>query len=196
MRTILAFCLILLTLTLTEAAAAQNKPLQNSAAVASMDRKLQRIEANGASAHPDQTPTEFTEEEVNSYLASGRVQLPSGVQSVNFQGEPGVITANTRVDFDQLKAGKRSSNPLLGVFSGVHDVVVQAHAHGSGGQGIVNVDAVSLDGVEIPRFALQLFVEKYLQPKYPNIGLDSHFALTDRIDTATVGRHKLTVTQK
>jgi hypothetical protein len=196
MRTILAFCLILLTLTLTEAAAAQNKPLQNSAAVASMDRKLQRIEANGASAHPDQTPTEFTEEEVNSYLASGRVQLPSGVQSVNFQGEPGVITANTRVDFDQLKAGKRSSNPLLGVFSGVHDVVVQAHAHGSGGQGIVNVDSVSLDGVEIPRFVLQLFVEKYLQPKYPNIGLDSHFALPDRIDTATVGRHKLTVTQK
>lgn len=196
MRTILAFCLILLTLTLTEAAVAQNKPLQNSAAVASMDRKLQRIEANGASAHPDQTPTEFTEEEVNSYLASGRVQLPSGVQSVNFQGEPGVITANTRVDFDQLKAGKRSSNPLLGVFSGVHDVVVQAHAHGSGGQGIVNVDAVSLDGVEIPRFVLQLFVEKYLQPKYPNIGLDSHFALPDRIDTATVGRHKLTVTQK
>jgi hypothetical protein len=196
MRTILAFCLILLTLTLTEAAAAQNKPLQNSAAVASMDRKLQRIEANGASAHPDQTPTEFTEEEVNSYLASGRVQLPSGVQSVKFQGEPGIITANTRVDFDQLKAGKRSSNPLLSMFSGMHDVIVQAHAHGSGGQGIVNVDSVSLDGVEIPRFVLQLFVEKYLQPKYPNIGLDSHFALPDRIDTATVGRHKLTVTQK
>jgi hypothetical protein len=196
MRTILAFCLILLTLTLTEAAAAQNKPLQNSAAVASMDRKLQRIEANGASAHPDQTPTEFTEEEVNSCLASGRVQLPSGVQSVKFQGEPGIITANTRVDFDQLKAGKRSSNPLLSMFSGVHDVIVQAHAHGSGGQGIVNVDSVSLDGVEIPRFVLQLFVEKYLQPKYPNIGLDSHFALPDRIDTATVGRHKLTVTQK
>jgi hypothetical protein len=196
MRTILAFCLILLTLTLTEAAAAQNKPLQNSAAVASMDRKLQRIEANGASAHPDQTPTEFTEEEVNSYLASGRVQLPSGVQSVKFQGEPGIITANTRVDFDQLKAGKRSSNPLLSMFSGVHDVIVQAHAHGSGGQGIVNVDSVSLDGVEIPRFVLQLFVEKYLQPKYPNIGLDSHFALPDRMDTATVGRHKLTVTQK
>jgi len=196
MRTILAFCLILLTLTLSEAAAAQNKPLQNSAAVASMDRKLQRIEANGASAHPDQTPTEFTEEEVNSYLASGRVQLPSGVQSVKFQGEPGIITANTRVDFDQLKTGKRSSNPLLSMFSGVHDVIVQAHAHGSGGQGIVNVDSVSLDGVEIPRFVLQLFVEKYLQPKYPNIGLDSHFALPDRIDTATVGRHKLTVTQK
>src|SRR5438477_4032768 len=196
MRKVPALLLIsLLIVTFTEITAPQSRPLPSSA-VASMDRKLQRIETNGASAHPDQTPTEFTEEEVNSYIASGRIQLPVGVQSVKFQGEPGIITANTRVDFDQLKAGRRSSNPLLGMFSGVHDVIVQAHAHGSGGQGIVNVDSVSLDGVEIPRFVLQLFVEKYLQPKYPNIGLDSRFALPDRIDTATVGRHKLTITQK
>jgi hypothetical protein len=197
MRKVPAFLLTsLLIVTFTEAKPPQSKVSANSAAVASMERKLQRVEANGAAAHPDQTPTEFTEEEVNSYLASGKVQFPSGVQSVKFQGEPGVITANTRVDFDQLKGGRNSSNPLLGMFSGVHDVIVQAHAHGSGGQGIVNVDSVSLDGVEIPRFVLQLFVEKYLQPKYPDIGLDSRFALPDRIDTATVGRHRLTITQK
>jgi hypothetical protein len=197
MRKVPALLLIsLLIVIFTEAPAAQSRPVLNSAAVASMDRKLQRIETNGASAHPDQTPTEFTEEEINSYIASGKIQLPSGVQSVKFQGEPGVIIANTRVDFDQLKAGRNSSNPLLGVFTGIHDVVVQAHAKGSGGQGIVNVDTVSLDGVEIPRFVLQLFAEKYLRPKYPNIGLDSRFALPDRIDTATVGQHKLTVTQK
>lgn len=197
MRKVPAFLLTsLLIVTFTEAKLPQSKVSANSAAVATMERKLQRVEANSAAAHPDQTPTEFTEEEVNSYLASGKVQLPSGVQSVKFQGEPGVITANTRVDFDQLKAGRNSSNPLLGMFSGAHDVIVQAHAHGSGGQGIVNVDSVSLDGVEIPRFVLQLFVEKYLQPKYPNIGLDSRFALPDRIDTATVGRHRLTITQK
>jgi hypothetical protein len=39
-------------------------------------------------------------------------------------------------------------------------------------------------------------VEKFLTPKYPQIGLDSQFPLPDRIDTATVGLHKLTVTQK
>ncbi|PYX06742.1 MAG: hypothetical protein DMG88_17245 [Acidobacteria bacterium] len=196
MRKVPALLLIsLLIVTFTEITAPQSRPLPSSA-VASMDRKLQRIETNGASAHPDQTPTEFTEEEVNSYIASGRVQLPSGVQSVKFQGEPGVVIANTRVDFDQLKSGRNSSNPLLGIFTGIHDVVVQAHAKGGGGQGVVNVDTVSLDGVEIPRFALQLFAEKYLRPKYPNIGLDSRFALPVRIDTATVGQHKLTITQK
>jgi hypothetical protein len=44
--------------------------------------------------------------------------------------------------------------------------------------------------------ALEYFVSKYITPKYPNIGLDSQFRLPNRIDTATVGYHKLTVTQK
>ena len=43
---------------------------------------------------------------------------------------------------------------------------------------------------------LELFVEKYLKPKYPNFGIDSQFALPDRVDTASVGLHKVTVTQK
>ena len=58
------------------------------------------------------------------------------------------------------------------------------------------MDSVSLDGVEIPHFALELFVEKYIQPRYPGIGIDSRFALPDKIDTATVGQHQLGITQK
>ena len=161
-----------------------------------MERKLERIKSNGALPHPDQTPTEFTEHEINAYLASGKVKLPVGVRSVHLEGQPEIVTGTARVDFDQLKAGRRSSNPLLSVFTGIHDVVVVAHAHGAGGQAFVNVDSVSLDNVDIPRFVLQMFVDKYLQPKYPNIGLDSRFALPNRIDTARVGAHKLTVTQK
>ena len=61
---------------------------------------------------------------------------------------------------------------------------------------MVHVDSVSLDGVEIPQFVLELFVEKYLKPKYPNIGIDSRFALPAHVDSATVGLHKVTVIQK
>ena len=184
-------------LTLCNAQVAQVNPSVNSgAAVSSIERKLQHIQSNGALAHPDQAPTEFTEQEINAYFASGAIKLPAGVQSVNFQGQPEVVIATTRVDFDQIKAGRHSSNPLLSMFSGIHDVVVSAHVYGAGGQGYVNVDSVSLDGVEIPRFALEMFVEKYLQPKYPGVGLDSKFTLPDRIDTAKVGLNKLTITQK
>ena len=62
-------------------------------------------------------------------------------------------------------------------------------------QGLVHVDSVSLDGVEVPSFVLEMFVEKYLKPKYPDIGIDSRFALPARVDAATIGLHKVTVIQ-
>ena len=177
-------------------ARAESAQVVNSSAVESMEQKITFLEQNGALAHPSQTPTRLTEQEINAYLASGRLQLPAGVQSLQLQGDPGIVTAKSRVDFDQVKAGQHNSNPLLSVFSGVHDVIVVAHAHGVGHQGLVHVDSVSLDGVEIPHFALELFVEKYIQPRYPGIGIDSQFNLPDKIDTAVIGQHQVTITQK
>jgi hypothetical protein len=164
--------------------------------VASMERKLRRIESNGSSPHPQPTRTELSEQEINAYFAAGKIDLPAGVESIRFESEPEVVKATAHVDFERIKAGRSSFNTLLEVFRGVHDVDVVAHAHAAGGVGYVEVDSVSLDGVEIPRFVLQLFVANYIQSKYPNLGLDSSFRLPDRIDQATVGAHELTVTQK
>jgi hypothetical protein len=162
----------------------------------SAQQKIAHIEANGRAAHPDPTPTVLTENEVNGYLASGELKMPAGVQSLRLRGEDGQIAGTARVDFDQVRTGVRSSNPLLSLFSGVHDVEVATHAYGEGGQGFVHVDSVSLDGVEVPRFVLQLFVEKYLTSRYPDIGLDSKFKLPDRIDSARVRTHTVTLIQK
>lgn len=167
-----------------------------SPGAAAMQRKLDYIEKNGRSAHPSQKPTVLSEEQVNAYVASDYVKLPNGVESVKLAGESGAVTGNTRVDFDRIREGIHSSNPLLSMFSGVHDVIVIAHAHGEAGRGYVHVDSVSLDGIEVPRFVLQMFVEKFLTPKYPEIGLDSQFALPDRINSAKVGEHELTIIQK
>jgi len=164
--------------------------------VSKPQRKIQHIETNARSRHPDPTPTILTEQEVNAYLASDQIQLPAGVQSVKLEGHPGIINGTARVDFDRVREGAHSSNPLLSIFSGVHEVAVATHAHGANGQGYVHVDSVSLDGIEVPNFALQLFVEKYLQPRYPQIGIDSRFNLPDRIDRATVGEHQITIIQK
>ena len=161
-----------------------------------MAAKLEHLEQNGAKEHPDQAPTSLTEDEINSYFEQGRVKLPSGVKSAKFELRPQIINGTAKVDFDELKAGRSSSNPLLGMFSGIHEVRVAAHASGSGGQGRVNVDSVALDDAEIPRFILQIFVDKFLKPKYPNVGLDSTFKLPAKIDLAIVGEHKLTLTQK
>ncbi|MGE5322177.1 MAG: hypothetical protein ACM3SW_04920, partial [Actinomycetota bacterium] len=161
---------------------------------ASMQAKLNYIEQNGRRARPDQRPTVMTEEEINDYFASGQVELPKGVNKVRLEGHSGRVTAFLTVDFDKIREGQQSSNPLMGLFSGVHDVMVDTNASGSGGEGRVQVNSVSLDGTEIPHMALEFFVDKYITSKYPNVGMDSHFRLPDKIDTARVGYHKLTVT--
>lgn len=184
-----AFCL-------AAVAARPNAPAANNSAVESMQGKLDRIQANGEQANPRPLTTVMTEQEVNAYVASGRVRMPKGVQSLRFSGQPGVIDSWARVDFDQLTAGQRSANPLLSMFSGVHDVAVTAHGSGSAGVANVHIDSVALDGVTIPDFALEMFVNHYIKPKYPNLGIDNRFQLPDRIDTAVVGNHQLTVTQK
>ena len=168
----------------------------DSRLAASMQAKLDHIQQNGQRSRPDQSPTVMTEEEVNDYMASNHIELPKGVKKLRFEGRSGVVTAFLNVDFDELREGQKSANPMLSVFSGRHDVRVEATASGAGGQGKASVREVTIDGISVPRMALEYFVSKYLTPKYPNVGLDSQFQLPDRIDLATVGYHKLTVTQK
>jgi hypothetical protein len=162
----------------------------------SMQAKLDHIQQNGQSAQPDQSPTVMTEEEVNDYIAAGRIVLPQGVKKLRMEGRTGVVTAFLNVDFDEIRAGQKSSNPMLSVFSGQHDVRIEGDAAGGGGQGRVHIREVSIDGFTVPNVALEYFVSKYITPKYPNVGIDSQFHLPNRIDLATVGYHKLTITQK
>lgn len=176
--------------------AASSTQAMYNAAAASAEAKFRHIEENSRRNPPDQRPTVLTEREINAYLASGQVQLPTGVRSARFTGQNGIINATTRVDFDAITASSRSSNPLLSLFSGVHDVHAVAQASGSGGQARVHIESLDIDGVTVPRMALQFFLDHYIRPKHPEVGMDSVFALPARIDTATVGDHQLILTQK
>jgi len=164
--------------------------------VASCEAKLQHIRQNAEADRPGSAPTVLTEEEINAYLASGKVQLPKGVKSVRFSGAPNVVTAHARVDFDKLTEGKKGNPFLMALFTGVHDIVTVADANGTGGTGVVHVQSVTLDGTPIPRMALEYLVDHYVKPKYPAAGMDSRFRMGYRIDSAEVGSHKLTIRQK
>jgi len=168
----------------------------NDSAARIAQHKFDHIRENAARSKPEKTPTVLTENEINAWLASGRAQLPEGVKRLQVHGEPGIVNGTALVDFDQVTHGRYSGNPFMSIFRGTHEVEATGHADGTGGQGHVHIDSVSLDGVEIPQMMLDYFVEKYVTPKHPGIGIDSTFALPDRIDTATIGSHQLTVIQK
>ncbi len=168
----------------------------HSADYRAMEQKIAYLKQNAAKSHPDPKPTEITEHEANAYFNEGGVKLPKGVSHVRLAATPGMIDGHAEVDFEALTQGKSSANPLLSLFSGTHDIHVVAQASGANRTGTIRAQSVSLDGVEVPQMLLQLFVQHFLTPKYPNVGITSTFKLPLRIDTATVDTGHVRVTQK
>ena len=192
----LSVCALLL-LALAAILPAQSRQANSAKALAdSAERKFSYIEQNGARSQPDPKPTVFTEDEINAYIAAGRLKLPTGVKSARLHGEEGIVTSTSRVDFDEITAGRRSANPLLYLFTGEHDVETMARARGRGGEAVVEVESVKLDGMEIPRTALEFFVDRFLRPKHPEIGMTTRFKMPHRIESAVVGDKTLTLTQR
>lgn len=174
----------------------QTAEVAHTAAYQSMERKITHLEQNAAKPRPDPGPTEITEDEANAYLNEGGVKLPKGVSQVHLAAQGGTLDGMAKVDFDTVIESKRSANPLLGLFSGMHDVRIVALADGAGGTGNVKVQSVYLDGMEVPPLALELFAERYITPKYPGVGVSSTFKLPLRIDSAVVESGKVRLAQK
>ena len=158
--------------------------------------RLHHIQQNGASATPDTAPNVLPDDEGNAYFAAGRVKLPASVQQLRYATTPGTVNAVARIDFDVLTQNSTSNNPLLSLFSGVHDVRVIADTSAEKGTATVTAQSVEIDGIPVPRMALEYFVNKYLTSKYPNVGMTSHFKLPSRVDSAKVGKGEVTVYQR
>ena len=97
---------------------------------------------------------------------------------------------------DRMGFTMTSNNPLLSLFSGVHDVRVIADASAQSGTATVVAQSVEIDGIPVPRMALEYFVNKYLTSRFPNVGMTSRFKLPSKVDSATVGQAQVTVNQR
>jgi hypothetical protein len=158
--------------------------------------RLHHIQQNGMSATPDTAPTVLPDDEGNGYFAAGRVKLPASVQQLRYATSPGTVNAVARIDFDVLTQNSTSNNPLLSLFTGVHDVRVIADAYARAGTATVTAQSVEIDGIPVPRMALEYFVNKYLTSRFPNVGMTSHFKLPSRVDSAKVGKGEVRVYQR
>ena len=162
----------------------------------SMQAKLAHLKQNAAKTPLDSKPVELTEPEANAYFNEGGVKVPKGVSHVRLTSQPGIIDGHAQVDFETIMEGKGSTNPLLSLFSGAHDVHIVAQAAGVAGTGTIRVQSAYLDGIELPQMALQFFAQHYITPKYPNVGVTSIFKLPLRIDSAVVEAGAVRLVQK
>jgi hypothetical protein len=60
----------------------------------------------------------------------------------------------------------------------------------------VTLESVKLDGVTIPKSALEYLIQHYVKPKYPQAGMTSTFALPDNIQSAAVQQAQVALAQK
>lgn len=167
------------------------------AAADSFHKKVDFIKNNATSENPSAKATVFSQEEVNAYFAERRLKMPEGVKTVTFELEKDLVRAFTRVDFEQMRRSRPNMNPLLAIFDGIHDCEVIAETQMvSPGIVRVNVESVRIDGMKVPKMALRMFIDHYVKPKYPNVGLDAEYKLPVRIDSAVIEREKGTIRQK
>ena len=188
--------LALFLLLLASATGAQVQHENHSADYRAIQEKLAWLKANAARPHPDPKPTDLTEPEVNAYFNEGGVKLPKGVSHLRLSSHDAVIDGHATVDFEQIMQGRGSSNPLYSLFNGSHDVHALAQATGTNGTGTIRIQSVDFDGITIPQFALEWFVQHYLTPKYPNVGLTSTFKLPLRIESAVVETGRVRLIQR
>jgi hypothetical protein len=191
-----AACLLLLTSVVVSAA--PKRAFKNDAAAAdSFQQKVDFIKSNAAAQTPSQKPVVFSQDEINAFFAERRLTMPEGVKRVVFDLKKNQVSASTTVDFQQIRQSRPSMNPLLAIFDGIHDCQVQAHAESAGpGMVHVRVESVVIDGITVPRMALEMFINQYVKPKYPNVGLDNVYRLPARIDSATLSEQQGTIVQK
>jgi hypothetical protein len=170
---------------------------RSSRAAASAQKKFDHIARNAQREPPDPRPTVVTEEEMNAWLAENRARLPRGVEALSLDGTgPGALTGHATIDFDELTAGRRDSNPLLRLFSGTHQIQVAALGEGRSGQALIRVQSVVINGVPVPRMALEMFIDRYVKPRWPNVGMETRFQMPSRVDSAAVDTDKITLVQK
>lgn len=186
-----AVLVLLLSLAIAGAQSTQHTPDFRS-----IEQKIAYLKANAAKAHPDPKPVEITEAEANAFFNEGGVRLPAGVSNIRLAAHPGQIDGHALVDFDVVMQHRGANNPLAGVFTGRHDVHAISDARGAYGDGTIHIQSVDLDGVEIPQWALEWFVGRYVTPRYPNVGLTSTFKLPLRIDTAVIETGKVRLQQR
>lgn len=167
---------------------------RHTSAYTSMEKKIATLDS-GPTAQ-SQTVT-MTQDELNAFFAEGGVQVPKGLSNIKFDLRPGIVHATSEVDFDQLSEGHGGGNPLFSaLFSGTHDVDADAQASGTGGEGTVTIRSVKLDGVQVPKSALEYLIQHYVKPKYPQAGMTSTFELPAKIDSATVQQGQVELVQK
>jgi hypothetical protein len=161
-----------------------------TASAAGTRHKIHQIETE--SLRPGARIT-FTTDEINAY-AREQVATAVGdaIKQPRVEFASGQATGSAVVDFVKLQTqrGQPPGALLRWALRGEKPIKVRLRFRSGNGEGRVDVEEVELAGVPLTGRALDLVIDYYLRPRYPDIAIGEPFELrhkVERIDLTALG---------
>jgi hypothetical protein len=163
--------------------ASSGRPAAVSREAASVDRKLNLIEAGRLRAG---SRVEFASGELNGWLREqARRYFPGALSNVRVELGNNTATGYADVDFVKLRQAATGEAPgwlMRNLFSGERAIEVQAHFVSARGGARVDIDTVRISGVPIEGRTLDFLIREYVRPTFPDLKVSEWFRLADRVD--------------
>lgn len=159
----------------------RSAPISREAA--SVDRKLDLIEAGRLRAG---SRVDFASGELNGWVREqARRYFPGAVSNVRLDMGINRATGYADVDFVKLRQAATGEAPgwlMRNLFSGERAIEVQAHFVSARGGARVDIDSVRVSGVPIEGRTLDFLIRDYVRPTFPDLKLAEWFRFAGRVD--------------
>jgi hypothetical protein len=147
--------------------------------------KLQR----GAQVH-------FSASELRAFAESRiPVYAPEGVRAPNLELGNGTASASALVDFLKLRhaAGAETNWLIAKIIEGERPVRVTTHIQSANGKATVFMDRVEISGVAVSGAPLDMLVDTFFRPLFPEAKINEPFPLHYGLDHVAITANGLTV---
>ncbi|MEZ5401538.1 MAG: hypothetical protein R2729_17835 [Bryobacteraceae bacterium] len=148
----------------------------------SAKRKIQSIESERLPAGSRIT---FSTEEINAYAAAQvSASVGDAIREPRLEFDSGRATGSATVDFVRLQTqrGQPPGTLLRWMLKGEKPVSVRVRFRSANGEGQVDVEEVSISGVPLSGRALDLLIDYYLRPRYPEVAIGEPFDLRHKVE--------------
>ncbi len=153
-----------------------------------------RAAETSATRLPDAaTSLRVTDIEMESFVFfSMRDEIPARVQSIDVEVGYGTISAATELSFDSQEG---SGNPIVDILlQSSHGVFVKGALEGHRGEGRFELQEVRVDGFPVPIAVVEILVDRFVKPRFPQVDLEEGFRIPWGIDEIAIAPEGATIT--
>lgn len=146
---------------------------------------------------PPRGSVAFTLGEVNAYAAEeARQQVPEGLRSPSIALGAGTARGTALIDFAKVQTARGNPpNMLLGwLLRGERQVTVDVAIQSGNGTARIDVQSVTVGSATLSGRALDMVIEYYVLPRFPDAAIGRPFQLRHNIKQANVSPSGVTFT--